>query len=389
LVIVISEESARTGPVVFEYYEKESSTKPKGIIHLCDAARICEVEEVDLQSGGKLLKKVSDTELFKVVTNDRTFPLRAPSSKERDDWVEALNETLGLSTSGAPKRRSIVPTIGDGSTGTFEVSCLTTQNQEILKVGAGGCLRISDGGMDLLATAGSMKGAGKWYWTELKSYGYVKQVVWVETGVDARIPGVTCFSSPDAETIWELVSQHMRKLGWESKGGARKFSRRSNMSWDSIMEPIGAGQGANQGPPTAPRGDLLISRTIQLYGKVVHTCELVVAGFGTALTDFTATKASELSMRAGDVFEVRYSCVLGEEEGGGGVIMCARRCHRIGSRTHSRVEASMRVFHVYASPSLALPPPPPSSSSSSSPSNSCRHIPCHNPEGSKMSRFLA
>ena len=71
LVIVISEESARTGPVWLEYYEKESSVKPKGVINLCDAVRICEVEDGDTKA--KAIKKVSESVLFKIVTNDRTL----------------------------------------------------------------------------------------------------------------------------------------------------------------------------------------------------------------------------------------------------------------------------------------------------------------------------
>ena len=130
---------------------------------------------------------------------------------------------------------------------------------------------------------------------------YVQQVVWVEAGVDAAVAGVSCFSSPDAEHIWESISKNMRRFGWETKTGQRKFSRRSNMSWESI-DDSGGGNGGDGGD--GGDGGAGGVGQFELFGKMVLVSDLVVAGFGTATDEYTPLKASELKFAAGDVFEV-------------------------------------------------------------------------------------
>lgn len=58
-----------------------------------------------MDTKAKAIKKVSESVLLKIVTNDRTYPLQAGSRKEREEWLETLNETLGLSTTGEPRKR--------------------------------------------------------------------------------------------------------------------------------------------------------------------------------------------------------------------------------------------------------------------------------------------
>ena len=53
----------------------------------------------------------------------------------------------------------------------FEVKCLTAH----LAVDDG-ALRISESAMELLTTAGAAEHTQRWYWSELKAYGYVHHV---------------------------------------------------------------------------------------------------------------------------------------------------------------------------------------------------------------------
>lgn len=122
LVISISDISTEVGPVILEYYEKESSSKAKGVIYLAEADRICGVEHDDKSKTP--LKKVSDDVLLKIVTPDRTYPLKAKSSFEREAWLKTLNDTLGLNVTGSPRRRQKPSLSSDSKEGEFEVKCL-------------------------------------------------------------------------------------------------------------------------------------------------------------------------------------------------------------------------------------------------------------------------
>lgn len=88
------------------------------------------------------------------------------------------------------------------------------------------------------------------------------------------------------------------------------FSRRSNMSWESIDSTLelGAGGlrsgGGGRRPLSSSSSLGCVQQDVELFGKFLPASDLVVAGFGTATDDYTPLKASELKVTAGDVFEV-------------------------------------------------------------------------------------
>jgi len=122
--------------------------------------------------------------------------------------------------------------------------------------------------------------------TELTAYGYVRQIVWIEAGIDASCPGVSCFTSPDAESIWESISYNVRRIGWQGK---TRSAPNKNMSWGSRDLPSG----------------LKDNRTTHMvYGKTVAMYELEPCGFATATDEHVSTDPTVSSFKVGDAFEV-------------------------------------------------------------------------------------
>eukprot|EP00039_Didymoeca_costata_P004818 m.76363 g.76363 ORF g.76363 m.76363 type:complete len:907 (+) comp12553_c0_seq1:327-3047(+) len=230
LVITISEETAIVGPVLLEYYEKE---KFRGQIELGNVIRICPLEESDLVAPA--LKKPSKDLLFKIVTKNRTYPLYASSPKDRATWMNKLNETLGLTTAGNPvrKHKRSASNVGE-DTGDFVVKCLTRT------------LPISQGMMCIREKHLSFHNneekilpsnlVESWHLSDLRAYGFVRQVVWFEAGQDSSVPGVLAFTSPDAEKIWEIVSRNVRSLNSdnENKGGRTDPTRMKDIGWHTM-----------------------------------------------------------------------------------------------------------------------------------------------------------
>jgi len=258
LVIVINDESLRNGPIILEYYDKQGSKIPKGKILLSNATQISEVEEVD----SKLIKsKKKQAALFKIVTPERTYALQASSAEERTAWLSTLSETLGLNAPLVPAPRSGMAAHDRGGISDFTVTCLS----EALPV-TEAVLRVGDRvvGLHEHGAAGvKPQPVASWYLTDFKGYGYVKQVVWFEAGPDSTAPGLACFVSGSAEQIWSLVSQHVRSIGWNDSD--IKFSRSTNMSWESIDAPNATGT-----------TDTRV--TLEVFGKTVVKSDLEPAG---------------------------------------------------------------------------------------------------------------
>eukprot|EP00038_Savillea_parva_P016806 m.18180 g.18180 ORF g.18180 m.18180 type:complete len:1093 (-) comp3573_c0_seq1:644-3922(-) len=297
LCVVISS-SESSGPVMLEYYDKETSTKPKGEINLSDATRICPVESGDCRTS--VLKKVDPDLLLLIELPNRTYPLQARQKSDVNEWITAFNETLGIDSQGEhlPSARPTPPLhqpllasftgklVLCGQNGQSGYTCTVTIGERVLTVDGDG---------------GRADQHREWRLADMTRFGFVKQLVWFDAVITCDHPGIFCIATPNAEQAHATLEDHIKRMAGTSAVACRRRSVRTHMGWTAIKTPptlsAGTGSGGSGAttasrqaapPPLPPPTD---TDMVVIFGKTIPMSDLEHGGIAFVTTSHTASKA--------------------------------------------------------------------------------------------------
>jgi len=337
LCVVISS-SESFGPVVLEYYDKATAVKPKGEINLGNVTRICPVDPEDCRA--KILKKTDPDLLFMIQLPERTYPLQGGAAAEVEDWVKALNETLGLEPSGKriepdrPKTRAESVRFSGklvlcGQDGRSGFPCIVDVGTETFTVEG---------------TKGDPDQKMTWSFVDLLRFGYVKQLMWVDAAITCDHPGIFCITTPDAEAIHAAVEDRVKLIS-DPATLVRNRSLRSNMSW--TLKAMLDGATAAQPPVNAAH--------VTVLGKSIPEADLGYGGVTIVTSPYTAKKKGELSLSVGDSHDVLQTRAF-LADGFWVTSLWAKPSGRrgsVGSRKYGLVKASCVQHHEHGFSDLA------------------------------------